>query len=150
MSETPPYERGAENELLKPKWRKPLLEGNEEEAGELGELERHAKKSRINLDSLVSAFETAELQELSDEDWMNMKNCDSKDTTWTIEQVKEHLEGKRNFKKIEDGLKKGHIMPAPVVLYRKGHRPNLLAGNSRLLGCRALGLRPTVLAIYLN
>jgi hypothetical protein len=144
MSETPTYEAGPENELPKPQWQKPSL------AEEMGELERHAEESGINLDSLVSAFEKAELQELSDEDWVNMENSDSSDTTWTADQVREYLEGKRDFQKIENGLKRGDMIPAPVVLYRAGHRPNLLAGNSRLLGCRALGMRPTVLGIHLN
>jgi len=144
MSETQSHESGIDNKLPKPQWQKPSL------AEEMGELERHAEDSGINLDSLVSAFEKAELQELSDEDWVNMENSDSSDATWTADQVREHLDGKRDFKKIEEGLKRGDVMPAPVVLYRKGHRPNLLAGNSRLLGCRALGMRPTVLAIRLN
>lgn len=116
----------------------------------MGELERHATESGIDLTSLVKAFEQAELQELSDEDWLNMENCESKDTTWTAEQVREHLEGKRDYKKIEYGLRDNHSIPAPVVLYRKDHQPNLLAGNSRLLGCRAHGIRPTVLAIHLD
>ena len=140
MSELPSYD----DELPKPQWQKPSLEE------ERGELERHAEQSGIDLECLISAFEKAELEELSDEDWMNMENCDSRDTTWTAVQVGEHLEGKRDFQKIEDGLKRGDIMPAPVVLYRKGHRPNLLAGNSRLLGCRALGITPMVLAIHME
>jgi hypothetical protein len=144
MSEFLSYEAGVENELPKPQWQKPSLEE------EMGELERHAEESEIDLNSLVEAFKQAELQELSDEDWENMENCDSRDTTWTSEQIHEHLEGKRDFKKIEDGLSNGATIPAPVVLYREGHKPNLLAGNSRLLGCRALGLRPTVLAIHMN
>lgn len=144
MSETATYESGRESKPPKPQWQRPSLEE------EKGELERHAEDSGIDLDSLVQAFEQAELQELSDEDWLNMANCDSSDPTWTIEQIRKHLEGQRDFKKIEAGLKGGHTIPAPVVLYHKGHRPNLLAGNSRLLGCRALGIRPTVLAIRFN
>ena len=132
------------SELPKPKWKKPSLEE------EMEELERHAEESGINLDSLVTAFNSAELQELSDEDWMNMENCDSRDKTWTTDEVRKYLEGKRDFQKIEEGLKRGDTMPAPVVLYQKDHYPNLLAGNSRLLGCRALKIRPMVLALRLE
>ena len=144
MAETPSYGSGKGNELLKPQWQKPSLEE------EMKELERHAQKSGMDFDSLVEAFKAAELQELSDEDWVNMENCDSRDMSWTSTEVHKHLEGQRDYKKIEEGLLAGHTIPAPVVLYRKGHRPNLLAGNSRLLGCRALGIRPTVLAIHMN
>ena len=69
------------SELPKPKWKKPSLEE------EMEELERHAEESGINLDSLVTAFNSAELQELSDEDWMNMENCDSRDKTYDIQCV---------------------------------------------------------------
>ena len=140
----PSYEADLENELRIPQWGKPSLEE------ETGELERHAQESGMDVKSLKEAFKQAELQELCDEDWENMENCDSKDTSWTSQEVHEYLKGKRDFQKIEDGLRSGASMPAPVVLYREGYKPNLLAGNSRLLGCRALGIRPMVLAIHLD
>ena len=138
-------EHGLDGELPKPQWQKPLLDN------EMVELKRHAEEYGTNLNSLISGFEQAELQELSDKDWANMENCESSDPSWVdIVEIREHLKGQRDFQKIEDGLKRGDMMPAPVVLYSKGHRPNLLAGNSRLLGCRALGIRPMILAIHLD
>lgn len=128
---------------LKPQWQKPAL------SFELGEIERTARELGIDLQSLVAAFAHGKLGELKSGDWERMKNCDSHDTSWTLEEVREHLKEKRDFKRIEQGIKAGHSLPAPVVLYRADEPPYLISGNSRLLGCRALGLRPTVFAVHI-
>ncbi len=133
----------AQDASPKPRWQKPWF------LHDLGEIERTAQELGIDLQSLVAAFAKGALAELSDADWVNMKNCDSHDPSWTIEEVREHLKVKRDFGRIEQGILAGHSLPAPVVLYRDNEPPYLISGNSRLLGCRALGLRPTVFAVNL-
>ncbi len=134
----------SKDEPLKHQWQKPDL------SLELGEIERTAEETGIPLEKMVAAFDTAELQELSDEDWESMINCDSRDPSWQLDEIREHLKNKRDFERIEQGMKAGDTFPAPVVLYRENQPPYLIGGNSRLLGCRALGLRPTVLALRLE
>jgi hypothetical protein len=119
-------------------WTPPLLEH------ELGELERTAEEWEVNFEKLMRAFREGKLEVLKDTDWRRMVNCDSRDPSWTIEEVRSHLEGKRDFERIERGLRRGGILPAPTVLLRKNHPPNLLGGNSRLLGCRALSIQPVI------
>ncbi len=134
----------------KPQWKKPGLEGKK---GELGELERTAEESGISLEALIEAFKTAELQELNDEDWLNLVNSDSSDPRWAgcVEDARAYLKEKgKDFDIIEEGFMQGHTLPAPVVLFQEGHAPYCIGGNSRLLGCRAFGTRPTVLALRLS
>lgn len=139
-------ERTPEEQSPKPKWEKPTLE--EEQA----EIERTAEHLGIATSILFDAYETAELEELSDEDWSILDNADSSSTDWTTEDARYKCEQEygRDFKRIEDGLKSGHTFPAPLVLFQENQGPYLIGGNSRLLGCRVLGLRPTVLALRID
>ncbi len=150
MIESEPTERyddnAPEDQSQKPKWEKPTLE--EEQA----EIERTAEHLGIATSILLDAYETAELEELSNEDWANLDNADSSASDWTMEDARYKCEQEygRDFKRIEDGLKSGHTFPAPLVLFRQNQVPYLIGGNSRLLGCRVLGLRPTVLALRID
>ena len=124
-----------------PQWEKPTW------PQEAGELERTGQELGISVEVLKEAYKKAVLQELNDLDWEGMENTESGDLTWTIEKVREFLQDKRDFNQIERGLKGGKKLPAPIVLYREGEPPYLIGGNSRLLGCRVLGLRPIVFAL---
>lgn len=117
---------------------------------ELGELERTAEDLEIPLERLTAAFEDAAVQELSDVDWEQTLNCDSSDPSWTFDDAREYLRGKRNFAAIVTGFNLGVSMPTPVVLYRTGKPPYLIGGSSRLLGCRVMHKRPKVLALRLE
>ncbi len=127
-----------------PRWEKPALKE------ERGELERTARELQLQLDALVAAYEAAQLEVLSEEDWVRMENCDSANGTWTVESVREHLKPTRDFGRIERGTAEGDVMPAPIVLYRNEHPPYLIGGNSRLLACRVFKQRPTVLKVLLE
>ncbi len=77
-----------------------------------------------------------------------MLNCDSRDRAWTtIDEIRTHLNEKIDFAHIEAGLKNSQQMYAAGILFRKNKRWYLVQGNSRLLGCRDLHLRPKVVAI---
>ena len=128
----------------RPRWEKPNL------SVEMEEMERTAEVLEIAQEVLLRAYEKAELEELSDADWNGMQNADSSDTSWTPEDVREHLKGNRDFERIEQGMRAGETLPAPIVLYRENESPYLIGGNSRLLGCRIVGIRPMVLALRLE
>ncbi len=125
-------------------WEKPTLEQ------EMGEIERTAEELGVPEEALLEAFNRAVLEDLNDHDWSIMVNCDSRDATWKLEEVRTHLEGQRDFSQIEEGFKNNHKIPAPIVLFRFGHPPYLIGGNSRLLGCRALHIQPKILALRLE
>jgi len=129
----------------KPKWEKPDLEE------ELAEMERTAEHFEIAISILLDAYKTAELENLSNEDWINLDNADSSSQDWTTEDAcYKCVEYGKDFKRIENGLKSGHTFPAPLILFCQNQMPYLIGGNSRLLGCRVLDLKPTVLALRIN
>lgn len=117
---------------------------------ELGELERTAEDLALPMERLTAAFAHAQVEVFSDADWEQTLNCDSRETGWTLDEASEHLKGKRDFTAIVTALNRGIPLPTPIVLYRAGELPYLVAGSSRLLGCRVLNKRPHVLAIRLE
>lgn len=124
-----------------PDWIKSTFES------EGGEFMRTAEEQGVDVEVLRDLYEKAELEELNEEDWNRMENSDSKYSTWTLEEAKEHLRGKRDFDAIIEGFEKGEKIPAPIVWFREGMNPYLIAGNSRLLACRGLEVFPKILAL---
>jgi hypothetical protein len=82
MDKSSLHEFGAESGSPKPECQKPSLKE------EMGELQRHAEEFGVSFDALIKALESAELEELNDDDWRNMKNCDSSDPAWTLDQAR--------------------------------------------------------------
>jgi len=117
---------------------------------EKGEIIRTSEELGIEEEALFLACKNGRLELLSDADWENMDNCCSRDTSWKLEEAREHLAGTRDFSRIERGFAEGHDIPAPMVLFRKGMPPYLIAGNSRLLACRTLHQRPTILRVEME
>ncbi len=115
------------------------------------ELERTARELGIDLYELIGAYSTATLEPLRHEDWDRMQNCDSRDGSWTLEDVLSYYPARpdhpRDAKRILDGLNAGVSMPAPIVLFREGHPPYLVAGSTRLSVARATGRTPKVFAV---
>lgn len=124
-----------------PDWVKPTFESED------GEFERTAEEKGLEVEVLRDLFEKAELEELSEDDWSRLENADSRDSTWTLEEIQKHLKEKRDFDKIVEGFKKGDEIPAPIVWFCEGKNPYLIAGNSRLLACRGLDVAPKILAL---
>lgn len=126
-------------------WRVPTAQS------EWGEIERTSEALGIPVRDITAAFRSATLEELSDEDWDGMRNCDSSDKAWTLEHVLSYYPTRpdhpRDPQKILDAMSSGDTLPAPVVLYRKGQPPYLIGGSTRLSVARATGRRPRVLAV---
>ena len=134
------------SQLLKaPRWR--ALAGDEI-VREDEELQRTAREMQLDYGNLVHAFQNAQLEELSDTDWTRMENTDSIGD-WTKDEVIENIGSNRDHARIFHGIENGEDMPAPIVLFRNGESPYLIGGNTRLMACKALGIRPVVLAIHM-
>ena len=134
-------------EDFEPIWIKPNL------SEEMPELQRTAELiPEFTLDEIVHAFNDAKLEQLSEEEWATIDGPDNlfQQPNLTIEQVHEHLSGKRNSAIIEQGIRNNSTIPAPVVLTGLWDNPYLIGGNSRLLICKALGIRPLVLNLRLK
>ncbi len=118
---------------------------------EWGEIERTSEALNIPIQKITAAFQRAKLEELSDETWDEMLNCDSRDRSWTLEDVLAYYPTRpdhpREPQKILDAMNAGDTLPATVVLYRDGEPPYLIGGSTRLSVARATGRRPKVLAV---
>ncbi len=120
------------DQLLKaPRWRKPI--GNEIEE-EKAELQRTAEELELDYIGLEQAFDSAQLESLSDVDWSVMTNADSQGE-WSKDDVIAHIGSNRDHAKIFSGLENGEELPAPIVLFCNDHPPYLIGGNTRLMAC---------------
>src|SRR5690242_14766287 len=79
------------------------------------ELQRTAHALSIELSSLWSAFLSACLEQLAEEDWARLRNTDSFKRR-TKEEVARFLAGKRDYGVIFDALERGIVLPPPLVL----------------------------------
>ena len=141
--EKPPASALERGESVSPQWIRPTLEY------EGGEIDRTARELGLDTHRLRDAFMNGQLEDLTDDDWNQLENTESAEHL-TLEEVRGILEEKRDFSSIEEGLTQGRDIYAPAVLFRPGHRPYLIGGNSRLMGCRALNIRPKILAVQME
>ena len=144
-------EFSVENEQkIFPKWIRPTLED------EGGEIKRTAIDLGIDEQKILEAFTAAGLEEFDDTAWQQLENANSSQPL-TIEEVRKILrsredfaDAEQKFTDIEERLTDGQEMWAPVVLLRPGQKPYLIGGNSRLMACRTLHIRPMVLVLRLE
>ena len=128
--------------IIQPQWEKGPIEQ------ELDELPGHAARLGFEIPDFVRAYESASLEDLSDEDWFSMRNCDTREgQTWTVEAMKEYRGYERDINDIEKRMRGHDSVYAPSVLFREGHEPFLIGGNTRLMMCTALKIRPKVVAV---
>ena len=122
-------------------WYKPDLSTEPEET------ERISEEFGIDLHEIENAYQHGSLVELTDDIWKKMDNTDS----WEIEgleQAKIHAkEYGRDIERIIEGFKSGEDLPAPIVLIKPDGVPYLVAGNTRLMVARALGVTPKVVMV---
>lgn len=114
---------------------------------EHGEFERTARECGLNLESLVSLFESGTFQDFDDGIWEKLENTDS----WSIKDLSEAnlkaAECHRDAQAIYSSFKMGLQMQAPIILVRVDNTAHLVSGNTRLMICRAIGERPKVLIL---
>ena len=128
-----------------PKWHRPDVGPK----GERGEISRTNRSLKIPSNKMKAALKTARIGTLSDKHWSNLQN------TWSYKiKRKEHEqyagEIGRNTKRLDKGFKEGHKMPVPIVLHRKGKKPYLIAGNTRLSAASVHKIQPKVLHVRLK
>ncbi len=138
------YRREEITKTFTPQWEKPSYKEEEEE------ITRTAHALGISVKLIANAFEKAGLEELNDAVWSAMKNCDSREGGWTIERVKQHLQGSRDVEWLEKIIKGNKSLDAAGVLFRSNERPYLMWGNSRLLVCRVTNVHPQIVAVRLG
>jgi hypothetical protein len=114
-------------------------------------------KKQLNqlVDDILSAYENANVETLTDEEWSKMENTDS----WTMETYKDLFDiiygeygrsEERIIKHSIEPLKNGGIVETPIVAYVNNHPPYLIAGNTRLSVCKLLGITPKVTKVIIK
>jgi hypothetical protein len=126
------------------KWHRPDLDVEHDE------IKRTAKELGIHHDKLRKAVEAGRLGKLGEKHWANMDNTDSHGTDTVRKANKKAKEYGRDIGSIHKALKSGTSLPAPIVLHRKGEKPYLIGGNTRLMAARAHGHQPRVLKVHLK
>ncbi len=132
-----------------PEWRKPKLEE------EHGELERTAEELGMSLEDLIEAFQRGQLEELPADTWRTLQNADSRDETWTLDEVLKWIPERneiqddepRDVDRVVKGFDLKNNMPSPVVLFRTNQPPYLIGGNTRHLVARAKKIIPKIFAL---
>lgn len=99
-----------------------------------------------------SEYDKAPLQHLPDHAWHNMGYSTVSKSTFHAGKEAFHKEpyfqGRRDPKKISQGIEKGGLPPIIVLKHSKGHR--ILGGNTRAWGMIAHGYNPPVKLIDIS
>mgnify|MGYP000922222227 CR=1 FL=1 len=113
---------------------------------ENGELERVAQNFEIDLSVLEYQAQNGELITLEEDIWSTLENSDSPTIeTGDWKQVEElSLQVERNWEDLKNKLEKGIVLEAPIIM-KFGNRYHLVAGNTRLMVSKAMGVVPKVL-----
>lgn len=111
------------------------------------------KAKKDNLRGIQSLYSKSSLVPMNDTMWKNLDNTDSWSTT-TLEKIQSAI--RRNSKNgsgirsIENILKEfisGSVRAPIVMQYNNGQDNTLIAGNTRLMVARMLGIKPQVILI---
>jgi hypothetical protein len=106
-------------------------------------------------ENIYDAYQKASVKPLTEKEWEIMENTDS----WhinTTDELFDIINGmwgrskERIIKYSIEPIKKGGVVETPIVAYAKGHPPYLVAGNTRLSACRAMGVKPKVTKLKID
>jgi len=135
----PAIRLGASSQWAMPSW-----------SEEREEFERVAASDGLDVRKLRAAFDRGRLIPLSDADWSRLENTDSGPGLTSVAARRLALEYERDLDSMMDAMRDGEQLPAPIVLQKHDGSLTLVAGNTRLMVARLLGVRPTVLFIQLG
>lgn len=122
-------------------WIKPFI------TDEVEELTLTSEILEIDEKKLISVFNNGKLIQLTTDIWNKLENTDSSEMEQDdYNSLKKYSnEYNRDYNRIISGIKQSQNLPAPIVLHLKDeNRYYLVAGNTRLMVCRVLGIQPKV------
>jgi len=103
-------------------------------------------------EQFLELTKSSPLATLSEEMWSRLENTDSYDIPvgdWSLVKhhaVEGHPDSPRHWESYKSKFKFGESVGAPVV-FKTGDTLHLVAGNTRLMVSRALGITPKVLLV---
>ena len=117
---------------------------------EMEEIERTSDEFNVPFGDVQYAFETGKETILSDNVWSKLENTDSYGVQNLEQAVELANKYKKDWKSIINAIQNEKQLPMPMVLNYGEDKYYLVAGNTRLMIYRALGLQPIVLMGTLN
>ena len=144
---------GTESDIEKgtPPFKFPSFEHEE------GEIERVQAYFQIKTENFTQKFlekaRATQLVQLTDEIWDTVENTDSHSDNilrgdWeTVARLAE--EYNRDWQTLKKKIQNGESLDAPIIV-RRGNILHLVAGNTRLMVARALGIKPDVLIVNIT
>ena len=141
--------------IQSPNWISPDLQK------ERGEIERVSLEVFQEQDTnkffsqFLKASKEAKLIEISEDMWQQLENTDSFEIssqdwdTVRIHAEDEHPDHPRDWKYYKTIYEQGGTVETPTVV-KRDDRLHLVAGNTRLMVARALGIKPKVLLVELH
>lgn len=114
---------------------------------ELGEFNRY-DLSRDEIAAIRDQFSQSNMVDLTEDIWSRLNNTDSYGVLDEDEVAALAQEYMKDWVSIKERLEGGGPMDAPIVLLWDGEY-ELIAGNTRLMLCRVMGITPQVLLVEL-
>lgn len=111
------------------------------------------KVVKDNGEALERLYNKSTLVLLSDTMWRKLENTDSfttetvSDIAKAIERKARRITGKRSIEAVIKEFMTGKVRAPIVVEYDNGRKYALVAGNTRLMVARMLGIKPSVILI---
>lgn len=113
---------------------------------EIEEFRRYDDISEDDMKKVRAQFTPDRLRPLTDNVWRSLSNTDSYDVKDEAQAAKLAESYGKDWRSILKLLTSGSAVDAPIVLHRDGEY-DLVAGNTRLMFSRALGITPTILIV---
>lgn len=118
-------------------WKHPSLEEEKEE------MVRTSEEMKIPLQKLLVKFENGAKVTFKEDWWPLLQNSEAAEPL-SEERARSYAQKyQRNYEKIKKGLLEGSKIPSPIVLTMKNGF-YCIAGNTRLMTCRALKILPDI------
>ncbi len=112
---------------------------------ELGEIERTSDTFNFPIEDLQYAFEIGTETILTDNIWSKLENSDSYEIKSLEQAVKYANKYKKDWRSIVNAIQNEEQLPMPLILNYAEDKYYLVAGNTRLMIYKALGVQPVVL-----
>jgi cytidyltransferase-like protein len=112
---------------------------------ELGEIERTADEFNTPIPDIQFAFEKGRENLLTDNIWSKLENSDSYEIKNLEQAIELANKYKKDWKSIVRAIQNEEQLPMPMVLNYGPGKYYLVAGNTRLMIYKALGVQPIVL-----
>lgn len=114
---------------------------------EVGEIIRVSNLFNISVEIIKSLLNESSISNLSSSEWSVLYNTES----WHISDISEAYkvsEGHgRNLSALLDSFRNEKEMESPIILFLPNGKSHLVSGNTRLIACRVLNIRPGVLKL---